>query len=95
MLERLKPGPYSVAMDAALLQKYRSGIISASKRCGPGVNHAGVVIGNDVKGNWIVQNSWGIGWGERGYYRMAAGNTCGICTNGAMWANMNKGSAAA
>lgn len=95
MLDRLKTGPFTVALDAALLQKYSSGIINPTKTCGASINHAGVVIGNDAKGNWILQNTWGPYWGEKGYYRLAAGNTCGLCKNGAMYVTMAKGPAAA
>ncbi len=32
------------------------------------VNHAVVIVGwDDAKGAWILRNSWGDGWGERGY----------------------------
>ena len=34
--------------------------------------HAVAVIGyNDSKKYWIVKNSWGTGWGEQGFMRIA------------------------
>jgi C1A family cysteine protease len=36
--------------------------------------HAVVIIGyDDAGGYWIVKNSWGTGWGESGYFRIAYG----------------------
>jgi hypothetical protein len=33
-----------------------------------GTNHMTVNTGwDDAKGGWIMQNSWGTGWGEQGY----------------------------
>jgi C1A family cysteine protease len=33
--------------------------------------HAVLVVGYDAeKGDWIVRNSWGSGWGEGGYFYM-------------------------
>jgi len=32
--------------------------------------------------HWKLQNSWGRKWGERGYIRVNAGDTCGICLRG-------------
>jgi C1A family cysteine protease len=40
--------------------------------------HAVTVVGyDDEEGYWIVKNSWGSGWGEDGWFRIAYGE-CGI-----------------
>ena len=82
-------GPVSVGIDASLttFQLYSGGVFRG-KRCGSTLqqlNHAVVVVGygrQNGKDYWLVKNSWGTGWGEDGYGRMArnAGNQCGIAT---------------
>jgi len=47
------------------------------------VNHAVVAVGygatEDGAPYWTVRNSWGVGWGERGHFRIARGaNKCGL-----------------
>lgn len=43
--------------------------------------HAVVIVGyDDAQGCWIVKNSWGTGWGENGYFRIAYGE-CEIPMN--------------
>lgn len=44
-----------------------------------GFNHAITIVGQTSKGEWIVRNSWGENWGNKGYFTMGRGNTCGVC----------------
>ncbi|KAI4325140.1 hypothetical protein MLD38_030563 [Melastoma candidum] len=65
--------PVSVAIDAGSLefQLYSGGIFTGS--CGRELNHGVAVVGYGGAGTgayWIVKNSWGSSWGERGYMRM-------------------------
>jgi cysteine peptidase B len=77
MYNALKSGPISIAVDASTWSSYRGGVVT---KCGKGMNHAVVLAGYDAAHNaWIVRNSWGAGWGERGYIRLAHGrNTCNL-----------------
>ena len=68
--------PISVAVDATNWSQYKSGVFD---NCGTGINHAVLLVGTDSTGVWKVKNSWGTGWGESGFIRLARGNTCGIC----------------
>jgi C1A family cysteine protease len=79
-------GPLSVAVNAVPLQYYTGGIADYSHAaCDPnGTNHAVTLVGygtQNGKDFWIVKNSWGADWGEKGYFRIARGKgTCGINT---------------
>ena len=68
--------PISVAVDATNWSPYKSGVFS---NCKTSLNHAVLLVGV-VGGAWKIKNSWGTGWGESGYIRLAgSGNTCGVC----------------
>jgi C1A family cysteine protease len=67
--------PVSIAVDASNFASYRSGIFS---NCGTSLNHGITLVGYVSGQYWICKNSWGAGWGESGYIRLAWGNTCGI-----------------
>ncbi|XP_005992023.1 procathepsin L-like [Latimeria chalumnae] len=81
-------GPVSVAADASLVtfRFYRSGIFHDPK-CSSKVNHAMLAVGygvtkenGETRKYWIIKNSWGEHWGEKGFIRLAKemGNHCGI-----------------
>jgi Papain family cysteine protease len=47
------------------------------------VDHTVLVMGYSLfegtKPYWIIRNSWGVGWGEKGYMRLAYTGGLGIC----------------
>lgn len=67
----------TVAVDADRWSDYDGGIFPAS-RCSTQINHAVTLVAYQKDKFWKIQNSWGTGWGESGYMRLAWGNTCGI-----------------
>ncbi len=73
--------PLSVSVDATNWKFYSTGVFN---NCIRNINHCVLLVGisNNV---WKVKNSWGVTWGEQGYIRLAAGNTCGICSYGGYW----------
>jgi len=77
-------GPLAIALNADPLQTYSSGILDVTSTKCPtsGINHAVTLVGYGTENNvdyWIVKNSWGTSWGEKGYFRIRRGNgTCGI-----------------
>ena len=75
LIDILNSEPVIVSVDAAKWADYKSGVIS---KCGLLPNHSVLLVGV-VGGNWKIKNSWGTGWGESGYVRLAPGSTCSIC----------------
>ncbi len=48
--------------------------------CSKTLNHAVVVVGY-TKDAWIIQNSWGTDWGEKGRMHLKRGkNLCGVAS---------------
>ena len=74
----LKKQPLAVCIDASALMSYSSGVIDKNA-CGkrPQLDHCVLLYG--FNSAWLLKNSWGPSWGEKGYFRFQMGaNTCGI-----------------
>ncbi|KAG7279975.1 hypothetical protein CRUP_025227 [Coryphaenoides rupestris] len=77
-------GPISVAIDAARPKFlfYHHGVYR-DHTCTHRVNHGVLAVGYGTDHGhdyWLVKNSWGVHYGERGYIKMARNrlNQCGI-----------------
>ncbi len=75
-----KYGPLAVGVAAgSTMSNYRGGVY-----CGPEtqLNHAVVLVGwDDSEGVYIMKNSWGTGWGEKGGYMRIKYGCNGIGAN--------------
>lgn len=77
-------GPLAIAINASTFQLYKKGIFDQTpSQCNPNtLNHGVTLVGYGVEDGtkyWIIKNSWGTGWGEKGYIRIARGKgTCGL-----------------
>lgn len=87
LLHAITSQPVSVGIAANAIMQYKSGIFN-NPRCGTQLNHGVVAVGYGVEGKqeyWIIRNSWGASWGEKGYIRFARDDNksedgmCGIC----------------
>ncbi|KAF8405302.1 hypothetical protein HHK36_010205 [Tetracentron sinense] len=85
----VKNGPLAVGINAAFMQTYIGGVSCpyiCSKRL---LDHGVLLVGYGSAGYapirlkdkpyWIIKNSWGESWGEKGYYKICRGNNiCGV-----------------
>ncbi|CAO3644645.1 unnamed protein product [Cunninghamella echinulata] len=82
-----KVGPIAAGIDASLasFQDYTGGIYHDTSCSTTMLDHHVTIVGYNLEDEanpyYIIKNSWGTGWGESGYMKMAANkNTCGIAT---------------
>jgi len=68
--QAMNAGPASLCLAASSWQSYRGGILS---RCDNQVDHCVQGTGYSGDSYWRIRNSWGTGWGESGFIRLAQG----------------------
>ena len=79
MIEVLRGGPGTLTMNVYNdLFGYSAGVYSVSPGSVIAGPHAVVMIGWGMDPDsgldyWVIQNSWGAGWGESGYFRIRRG----------------------
>lgn len=68
------------------LESYSGGIYD-DPDCQSGQSYSGIIVGYGTSDRgedyWVVKMSYGVGWGEIGYIKVArnTGNRCGIAEN--------------
>ncbi len=71
-------GPFEATMDVYYDFFYYTGGVYRRASGSYAGGHAVTIAGYDDRGRyWIAKNSWGTGWGENGWFRIAYGQ-CGI-----------------
>lgn len=76
-----QPVSVTIEADQYPFQHYFGGIITDAT-CGTSLDHAVLAVGYGSENGtdfYIVKNSWGADWGEKGYVRIAAVDGKGIC----------------
>merc|ERR1712167_120130 len=75
----LNKQPISVAVEAdkAVFQHYTSGVITGSA-CGTKLDHGVLAVGYGAD-YYIVKNSWGAAWGDKGYLKIGIADGKGVC----------------
>jgi len=77
-------GPIAISVDAGEWGRYSGGVFDGCNQKNPDIDHAVVLVGygtDDKLGDyWLVRNSWGPSWGEKGYIRLKKSSTiqCGV-----------------
>lgn len=82
-------GPVSAGINAIPLEGFLGGEVFDDESALQQPDHVVSIVGygvEDGKEFWIVRNSWGVYWGEEGFFRVATGkNMLGI-ESGVAWA---------
>jgi KDEL-tailed cysteine endopeptidase len=79
-----QPVAVAIEADTRYFQSYSSGILTSTS-CGTSLDHGVLVVGYGEENGqkyWLVKNSWGTSWGDKGYVKIARSestNDAGIC----------------
>jgi KDEL-tailed cysteine endopeptidase len=79
-----QPIAIAIEADTRYFQSYSSGVLTSSS-CGTTLDHGVLVVGYGNENGidyWLVKNSWGTTWGDKGYVKIARSdstNDAGIC----------------
>ena len=76
------PVSTTIQGDLTTFKLYRGGVYN-DKKCGKVLNHEVLIVGygknRDKSEYWLIKNSWGELWGQRGYAKILIKDGEGIC----------------
>jgi C1A family cysteine protease len=74
-----QPVAVAIEADQDSFQLYASGVLT--KPCGTNLDHGVLLVGYGTDASlgdyWLLKNSWGTGWGEKGFFKIYV-DQCGI-----------------
>lgn len=87
MMGTIANQPVPSYVDAASVKSYSKGVFT-DENCGTSMDQAVLIVGFDTDENgtdyWLIQNSWGTSWGEKGLMKLGRKSSsdkglCNIC----------------